>query len=106
MHVLGSVSVTLTQGEHLVETPVLIVDRVKGLLLSWETTRDLALIPADFLKQTARVPSQQVTNHLLARDRLIAEFPKVFDGVLRVTVCECRVKCSRSSSKMAHVLFV
>ena len=35
MHVLGSVSVTLTIGEHSVQTPVLIVDRVKGLLLSW-----------------------------------------------------------------------
>ena len=84
MHVLGSVSVTLTIGEHSVQTPVLIVDRLKGLLLSWETTRDLALIPADFPKQIAHVPSQQVTNHLSARDRLFAEFPKVFDGVLRV----------------------
>ena len=36
MHVLGSVSVTLTIGEHSVQTPVLIVDRLKGLLLSWE----------------------------------------------------------------------
>ena len=84
MHVLGSVSVTLTMGEHSVQTSVLIVDRLKGLLLSWETKRRLAPIPADFPEQIARVPSQQVTNHLSARDRLIAEFPKVFDGVLRV----------------------
>ena len=84
MRVLGSISVTLTIGEHSVQTPVLIVDRLKGLLLSWETTRHLALIPTDFPKQIARVPSQQVTNHLSARDRLIADFPKVFDGVLRV----------------------
>ena len=84
MHVLGYVSVTLTIGEHSVQTPVMIVDRLKGFLLSWETTLDLALMPADFPKQIARVPSQQVTNHLSARDRLIAEFPKVFDGVLRV----------------------
>ena len=55
---------------------------LKGLLLSWETTRDLALVPADFPKQIAHRPSQQVTKHLLAGNRLIAEFPKVFDDVL------------------------
>ena len=88
MHVLGSVSVTLTIGEHSVQTPVLIVDRLKGLLLSWETTRDLALIPADFPKQIARVPNHQVTNHLSARGRLIADFSKVFDGVLRIMPVE------------------
>ena len=64
----------------------MIVSTARGIVqrLSWETTRDLALIPADFLKQIARVPSQQITNHLSARDRLIAKFPKVFDGILRV----------------------
>ena len=56
-------------------------------LLLQETTQDLALIPADFPKQIARVPSQQVANHLSARDRLIAEFPKVFDGVLTGPAC-------------------
>ena len=55
MHVLGSVSVTLTIGEHSMQTPVLIVDRLKRLLLSWHSDPLDTLLYARFDHSEPRV---------------------------------------------------
>ena len=88
MTVLGSMPVTVSLGDQSTKTQIFVIKNLQGVLLSWEATRDLAIVPRDYPKQIHRIDGQAKeatsTKQRSTREQLIAEFPRVFDGVLRV----------------------
>ena len=99
MACLGSVPVTMSLGNQSVEVDIHILDGVTGLLLSWSTTQELALIPANYPAQIGCSPGPMSSDNqststpqlecnsckvspVPTREDLIAEFPSVFNGVV------------------------
>jgi len=113
MRCSGCLSVQISLGSAATTADVYIVDGVAGLLLSWSTSRDLGIIPADYPAQmpvsdlqqesidpASSPPAAQVCSTsrnqpnpqpdtvsrepIPTKEELMAEFPTVFDGTVRV----------------------
>ena len=86
MKCLGQLPVTVAIGDRTASCTIHILENLSTVLLSWDTTRDLALIHQAYPAQISSSDINNVANtpdeHVTADD-LFREFPKVFDGVLR-----------------------
>ncbi|KAF0307558.1 Transposon Ty3-I Gag-Pol polyprotein [Amphibalanus amphitrite] len=67
---VGILPVTIALGDIQAEEEVHILPGVRGLLLSWEVTRTLKLIPADYPRQIAAVGKPESTTAATAERRL------------------------------------
>ena len=65
----GTLPVILELGDERIQETVHILPGVRGILLSWDVTKRLRLIPADFPRQMPSLSSSHSCTHVLPPDR-------------------------------------
>ena len=118
MSSIGRLAVDISLGDITTSADIHIIDGVTGLLLSWSTSRDLALIPSAYPAQIGSVSmppdhphdklmstepqvvsTVQLSSTMPTREDLMKEFPTVFDGVVRAMPGEVFQICLKDGAK-------